>query len=229
LNKNLEWPTNVSGIPDAITPQGIEHHFSQLALIKYDDKGNVDVVSDCRQLFSPCISSHLYAHTGIFSSSIEATSFKIIGPIYHNFKKTSTNNQIYTIPAVILGEIRVDNTGTIEEGEDDDNNNNNKPVRYIGDFALFSLINTAHKFDLKEDSNSSSDLSMQLGIRDLLSSSMSSSAAAAAIPIFFKVISVDQEKFHVLLVNYNKKVQSIKLRWWAISAATIAGKDNYEK
>jgi hypothetical protein len=89
------------------------------------------------------------------------------------------------------------------------------------------LINTEHKFNLKEDSSNPSDLSMQLGIRELLLSSMSSSSAVT-IPTFFKVISIDQEKFHIFLVNYNKKVQSIKLRWWAIPAA-IAGKDSCEK
>ena len=47
---DIEWP-RTEGTPDAVDPDGIEHHFSLLGLLKYDTDKTIKVIADCRSFF----------------------------------------------------------------------------------------------------------------------------------------------------------------------------------
>ncbi len=46
---NLLWPQR-AGEPEFLSPEGIEHHFSPLALLRYHE-GGIELISDCRKFF----------------------------------------------------------------------------------------------------------------------------------------------------------------------------------
>jgi hypothetical protein len=54
--KDIEWP-QFEGIPVALPPTGIKHHYAPLALIQCDNKRTIKLLSDCRQFFSS-LTSH---------------------------------------------------------------------------------------------------------------------------------------------------------------------------
>jgi hypothetical protein len=95
---------------------------------------------------------------------------------------------------------------------DKDDIGNFKSVKYTEDLTLLSVLNARYGFVPKEDAQNPSGLAAQLGIDQYLNANEPSS-----ISIFFKAVSIDPQKFHILLVNYDKsRSRQLSLRWWAI-------------
>ncbi|MDP9288851.1 MAG: DUF6519 domain-containing protein [Thermoproteota archaeon] len=209
--KDIEWP-QTEGLPAALPPTGIKHTYAPLALIQYDNDTTTKLLSDCRQFFSSStfLTTQLRAHSGVWSAFVEGGTFKIIGPIYHNVSGT-------TPPAIIVGETDASQADKEDTQDSKSVNVGTNTVRYTEDLTLFSVLNTRYGFAPKEDPQNPPGLAAQLGLDGYLNTNESS-----PFPIFFKAVSIDPQKFHILLVNYDKSRarQLINLRWWAIPLAS---------
>jgi hypothetical protein len=55
LSQNIEWPEEPAqqGVPLALPPRGIDHHYCPLALLARNQDGGWEVASDLRRLFAP--------------------------------------------------------------------------------------------------------------------------------------------------------------------------------
>jgi hypothetical protein len=130
----------------------------------------------------------LHARSGTIFESITPESHKILGPFLHRANEISKS---IVPPGIILGQVT-----TMGSGPDI-----HEKIRQKDDLADILLLNSRFgvtkpseiKDEIKEDIK-------QSGLAQILSD-----RGDEDIPIFFKPILIDDKKFHVLAINYNKK------------------------
>lgn len=94
---DVEWP-RIGNAPEALSPEGIKHHFCRLALLEYDNNGFINLMYDCRKFFPATTALNgLSANTGIISLNLRQGHDLIFGPFEHWMENLSTP------PAIILG------------------------------------------------------------------------------------------------------------------------------
>jgi hypothetical protein len=194
----IEWPNNEEGsIP--ISPEGIIHHYSPLALIELDQK-QTKLVTDYRKVFDTTVSntSKLCTDSGTTSIILQSMRYKIIGPIHH---MCDSVNKDQVPPLVIIG---------AERHISNSNKPDDKTVLHMGDLSsLAFLLN--HYGQVIPDSEKSEQIVNALGLDGYLK-------PTSTFPPFFKPILIDSEKFFVFVANFSERELNINLRWWAIAA-----------
>jgi hypothetical protein len=53
LNRMIDWPRTVNGAPQPKLPDGIQRHFTRLAILKCNNDMTIEVLDDCRNIFPP--------------------------------------------------------------------------------------------------------------------------------------------------------------------------------
>lgn len=201
----IEWPKNEEGsIP--ISPEGIIHHYSPLALIELDQK-QIKLVTDYRNVFDPTVSntSKLCTDSGTTSIILQPMAFKIIGPIHH---KCHSVNRNQAPPLVMLG-LESYNSNTSLPKMTASNT-----VLHMDDLSLLTLISDRYGH-VVADSDESEQFAKTLGLDASLK-------PLSIVPPLFKPVLIDSHKFYILALNLSKIELKLNLRWWAITANTSA-------
>jgi hypothetical protein len=147
----------------------------------------------------------LRVKSGLIKEKIATETYKIAGPFYHDVDAIKEST---APPSILLGETNVDRT----------NVNIAETVRQMEDLTLMSILNKQYGVP-REYSDKDLSKSQGLGLDDLLDRD----DPTPPVPILFKPVSVDMEKFFVLLVNYNKSPTQIAWDEWRTLAGLRAG------
>jgi len=196
----IEWPKNEEGsIP--ISPEGIIHHYSPLALIELDQK-QIKLVTDYRNVFDPTVSntSKLCTDSGTTSIILQPRRYKIIGPIHHRYNSVNGDQ---VPPLVIIGS---------ESYVSNSNKPDDKTIIHMGDLSTLTFLSDQYG-QVIADSKESEQIVNALGLDGSLK-------PTSNFPPFFKPILIDSEKFFVFVANFSEIELNINLRWWAITVNT---------
>ena len=146
----------------------------------------------------------LRVSSGLIKDKIATETYKVIGPFYHGIDSVAEST---APPAILLGETNVDV----------DDPNISETVRQMEDLTLMSLLNRQYGIPVR-DSEDSSALASRLGLDEYLDRDDDT----PPVPVFFKPVSVDGEKFYVFLANYNPSPSQITWSGWlAIAGAAV--------
>ena len=196
---DIEWPKREE-CPIAMPPDGIIHHYCPLALVEFN-QNKIKLITDYRRSFETIgsITNKLSAHSGTSSIILQPMKFKMIGPIQH---KCNLANIHPVPPLVMLGLESSAPSSSLPNSQDC------STILHMEDLSLLPLLSNRYG-QVAGESKESEELAGILGLGGYLKT-------MSEVPPFFKPVSIDTQKFYILVVNYNKIQLTLSLRWWAI-------------
>jgi len=191
MKRDIEWPQTETG-PEALAPEGIEHHFTRLAILKYTGN-SVELISDCRKFFPPAIDRTCAATitTGIIIikgtdlRDLEGKEFNF-GPFKHGIENTKTP------PAIVIGKIPLPSKppNTLNGIPVEDRSRGDTIENYV------SFMEDRGLYEFNKDPYDPENASFPL----------------------FKAVGINLKTFRINIKHKPNPVRDLVLRFWAISA-----------
>lgn len=97
---DIEWPKDGANNPKSKTPDGIKHHYGQLALVEINDEVFVSFIQDCRESFPPLNEIQIGQGCCTVTVGDGKSSFGDVDSIQEAIGKVRTGGDICLLPGV---------------------------------------------------------------------------------------------------------------------------------